>query len=267
MKILVPSDFSAPSMEATKVALKIASQTNGEVIIAHMILIPLEFNAIAVRDRETDAQKKYDTLKHDIDLHDVKVTLRIIYGEITSSAKIIIETENVELVVMGTKGDSGLHEILIGSNTEKMVRHSPVPVLAVRTSFELGSIKRILVPTTLALNQPKFMEYVKELQKLFHASLDILLINTPSHFRDYDQSIADMKKFASHYALTDYTLHVKDYNIEDGGIIDFAEHEKTDMLVMGTHARKGLAHLFNGSITENVVNRLNYPVWTYTLEK
>ncbi len=50
------------------------------------------------------------------------------------------------------------------------------------------------------------------------------------------------------------------------GIIEFAEHEKIDLLVMATHARKGLAHMFNGSVTEKIVNRLDYPVWTYALE-
>jgi nucleotide-binding universal stress UspA family protein len=267
MKILVPCDFSTPSKEAAKVALRIASLTNDEIIVLHVMLIPLEFNPVSVEDLEMEARKNYENMKREPDFRDAAFTFRIVFGDMALSVKAIIETEKIELVVMGTKGTSGLHEILIGSTTEKIVRHSPVPVLAVRTAFELSSIKRILVPTTLPLNQTAFMNYVKELQKFFHASLDILLVNTPTHFRNYDQSVADMEQFASQYQLSDYKTHIKDYHTEEEGIIDFAEQEKTDMLVMATHARKGLAHLFNGSVTENIVNHLHYPVWTYSLGK
>lgn len=266
-KILVPCDFSAPSREALKVAISIASKSKGEITLVHVILIPLEFNPISVEGLENEARKKFDVLKSNLDLAGVNLRFKIVYGDIILSTKVIIETEKIELVVMGTKGDSGLHELLIGSNTEKIVRHAGVPVLAVRTAFELTGIKRILVPTTLALNQIEFMNYVKKLQQLFHATVEILYINTPSKFRNYDQSLAEMAEFALHYQLENYVSNVRDYHTEEEGIIEFAEQEKIDLLIMATHARKGLAHLFNESITEKIVNHLDYPVWTYSLEK
>jgi len=266
-KILVPCDFSAPSREAAKVAIRIASKSNGEVTLVHVILIPLEFNPISVEGLELEARKKFDNLKGELDHQGVKLHFKVVYGDIVLTTKVIIETEKIELVVMGTRGDSGLHELLIGSNTEKIVRHAGVPVLAVRTAFELSSMKRILIPTTLALNQTEFMNYVKMLQKLFHATLEILFVNTPLKFKNYDQSFHEMETFASHYQLENYALNIRDYHTEEEGIIEFAEQENIDLLIMGTHARKGLAHLFNGSVTEKVVNRLDYPVWTYSLEK
>ena len=62
--------------------------------------------------------------------------------------------------------------------------------------------------------------------------------------------------------LKNYKTHLSNYSSETDGIIDYANEEQVDLVLMGTHARTGLAHLFSGSVTESVVNRIQYPVWT-----
>jgi nucleotide-binding universal stress UspA family protein len=54
---------------------------------------------------------------------------------------------------------------------------------------------------------------------------------------------------------------------EEAGIIDFTEEIKADMVAMATHGRRGLAHLFAGSIAENTVNHITCPIWTLSLRK
>jgi nucleotide-binding universal stress UspA family protein len=111
------------------------------------------------------------------------------------------------------------------------------------------------------------MRRVKELLDFFDASLDILLVNTPLHFRPDSEAKDLLKEFVAHYKLENYKLHFKNYYTVEQGIIQFAHDEKVDLIVMPTHALKGLAHLFNGSITEDVVNHIQSPVWTYCLVK
>ena len=72
-----------------------------------------------------------------------------------------------------------------------------------------------------------------------------------------------LEEFAAHYKLSNYNVHFRNYRNEEEGITDFSN--EVDLIAMATHARKGLAHLFNGSITENVVNHIECPVWTYCL--
>jgi nucleotide-binding universal stress UspA family protein len=100
------------------------------------------------------------------------------------------------------------------------------------------------------------------MQDFFQATLHILLINTPSHFRDHAEAKEAMEAFARHYQLKHYKTHLSNYSSEADGIIEYANDEQVDLVLMGTHARTGLAHVFNGSITERVVNRIQYPVWT-----
>jgi nucleotide-binding universal stress UspA family protein len=214
---------------------------------------------------EDEINKELDKMKKQADAKSISVTSEVIQGELISSVKKMIEIKNIDLVVMGTAGASGLAEIFVGSNTEKVVRFSPVPVLAVRKAIEIKSIKNMLLPSTLSLGQNDFIKKVKELQQLFNATLHVLLVNTPRNFKRDKEAKEALEEFAKHYSLTNYKLHFKNYFHEEDGIVDFTYSEKMDLIVMATHARKGLAHLFNSSVTENVVNHVQSPILTYCL--
>ena len=146
------------------------------------------------------------------------------------------------------------------------MRFSKVPVFAIRKSFELNKIKNIVFPTGLQLNQVDFVTRVKELQSFFSATLHILLVNTPYNFKRSKDDKELLEEYAKHYKLRDYTLNVYDDYYAEDGIINFAHTVKADMIAMSTHGRKGLAHMFIGSVAEDVVNHVDCPIWTYSLK-
>jgi nucleotide-binding universal stress UspA family protein len=274
--ILVPTDFSAPAREAYKLALSIASQTNAEVIALNVIFNPVMYDssfaggATLASDTmllEKDARNDFGKMDRELNKNSIKTSLEIQFIDIQPAVNIIIDIHKIDLVIMGTSGVSGMKKAFIGSNTEKVVRHSPVPVLAIHTMTDISTIKKILLPSTLDLDQPAFIRKVKELQSLFNATLEILLINTPARFIEDDTANKMLGEYTSYYNLKDYTMHFRNYKNVEEGIMEFAQEKGIDLIAMGTHARKGLAHLFNGSITEDVVNHIQYPVWTYPLVK
>jgi nucleotide-binding universal stress UspA family protein len=274
-KILVPFDFSSQANEAYKVAVAVASKNEAQITLLYILAIPpiysgsgepLAIDPIAYGSVEEEVKNKLEKMKANAASKSIKVNTEVVYGELVPSVRKMIESKKIDLVVMGTSGSSGFAEVFIGSNTEKVVRYSPVPVLAVRRSFALKSIKKILVPSTLQLNQAKFINSLKELQDFFGARLHILLVNTPIHFRTDAEANEALQEFARYYKLTNYKTHFRNYPREEDGIIDFAYSEGMDLIAMATHARKGLAHLFNISVTENVVNHIQSPIWTYCLK-
>jgi nucleotide-binding universal stress UspA family protein len=275
-KILVPCDFSTQSFEAFKTALKLAEKTKGEVILLHAIYIPTYYDPVMVGDPvmfnpqlttqlEEDAKKRFNEWTK-LKVTQAKVQLEIVWANVLFSVIKTIEDKNIDLVVMGTSGASGLSGFFIGSNTEKIVRHSPVPVVAIHDLIDFSSLKNILLPSTLTLNQSDFVKKLKELQQLFHAHLHILFINTPGDFKQDREVTEMMEEFIKHYQLSNYTFHVKNNATVENGIADFVAHEKIDLIAMATHARKGIAHLFNTNITEDVVNHLRTSVWSYRLK-
>ena len=275
-KILVPCDFSKPSKDAFKVAVELADKVKGDVLLLHVLPIPglytdgamgepLAFDPAFYTRMEEDARKGLEEIKKLTGRKSVKVATEVVYGELPASIQKLIDQRNIDQVVMGTTGASGLVEILIGSNAEKVVRFSSVPVLAIRKAIKLDSIKRILVPSTLGLNQTDFMNKLKDLQKLLDATLHVLLVNTPARFRRDAEAHEALDEFVKHYKLANFKTHFQNYAHEDDGILEFAHSEKMDLIAMATHARKGLAHLFYTSITESVVNHIETPIWTYRL--
>ena len=191
--------------------------------------------------------------------------LHIMYGDVVAVIKEVMEEEKTDLVIMGTNGATGLREMLIGSNTEKVVRYARVPVLSVRTAPGLSTITNILLPTTLQLDQLDFMNKLKALQEFFHASLHLLLVNTPVNFKTDQEAQEAKEAFVEHYGIHNYVFHFVNFHYEEEGIINFASREKMDIIAMATHGRKGLSHVFNGSLTEDVVNHTLTPVWSYCL--
>jgi nucleotide-binding universal stress UspA family protein len=275
-KILVPCDFSKPAIEAYKFAINIASKTNGEVFVLHVINIPIitdaammggAYDSLMIIGIEEEAKKQFEKMKAAWGGNNIPSSIRISTGYTQTVIMSSIESLSIDLVIMGTSGASGIYEIFVGSTTEKVVRHSPVPVLALRTASDPQSIRRILLPTSLSFEETNFISKVKELVNFFNASLQILLINTPIHFKGDKESKSFLKEFAEHHKLENYCIYVRNAYTEEEGIRNFAEEQKSDLIVMSTHARKGLSHFFNGSITEDVVNHIACPVWTFAIEK
>lgn len=272
-KILVPCDFSACAVEAFNFARQIAIRTKGEILLLKAIDLPVmmvagfdvqpfAYDPNLLRDLKEDVLKKYQKMLQRYGSDGIKVSFQVRHEPPVAAIRHFVKESGIDLVVMGTKGSSGLNEYLVGSTTEKVVRAVPIPVIAVRKSVDLADIRKIIFPTTLRLDQHMLMEKVKELQSFFGASLEILWINTPMNFKPDIESKTLLEDFARNYQLQNYHLHVRNDTIEEDAIAHFTREIKGDMIAMATHGRRGLAHALMGSVTEDVVNHIQCPIWT-----
>jgi len=269
--ILVPCDFSKPAIEAFRMAANIASKTSGTITVVHKISEPSRFYTdnvrFAIAGLEDNAKRSFEAMKQEYG-KDLQIDFQIFLGWMAQSLNEIGKEKHIDLIVMGTSGASGLPEILIGSNTERVVRFSEVPVLSVRTAKDITLLRNILLPTTGSLGQSEFVAKVKQLQDFLQATLHVLLINTPDNFKSDREGNETLEEFVKHYGIRNYKLHFKSHHNEEEAILDFARFAKIDLITMATHARKGIAHLFFGSITEDVINHTqDIPIWTYSIQK
>jgi len=271
-KILVPCDFSSPSIEAFKFAVTIAEQSGGEIIVLHVVELPsvyggrtiLEFEKAYMDDQKAKADKRYQSMKEKYGMNVRKITGFVEFGGTVSCIRDAVSKRKADLVVMGTHGSSGIKEFVVGSNTEKIVRSSTVPVIAVKKSP--GVIKEILFPLMPDLKQEDLVTKVKQLQTFFGARLNLLYVNTPENFKR-DKDIQTMlSAFVKRYLLKDYAVHICNAFLEEEGITQFVMDHKTDLIAMRTHGRRGIAHFAMGSIAEDLVNHLKAPIWTYKVK-
>jgi nucleotide-binding universal stress UspA family protein len=176
-----------------------------------------------------------------------------------------IADEKVDLIVMGTKGASGLHEMLVGSNTEKVVRFAKCPVLSVPGNPESFDLKNVVLAVNFEENYTSFLSKLQEWQRIFGFTLHFLHVNTPLNFDTTANIDEKMTKFSKRHHLQNYTFTIiNEYSYKEG-IINFATKTRADMIVMLTHGRKGLSFFLDGSVTSSVVNHAQIPVMSYKI--
>lgn len=274
-KILVPTDFSEQSSNALRFAIDLASKSGGEIILLHVIplptlhdspLIPIDtYRQPLVDEFKSTAHHKFYQLINELNGEKLNISADVVINNnLHQTISQYAEKKNIDLVIMGTKGVSGMQEWLIGSNTEKIVRSCPVPVLAIKKYTSAASIKNIVFPSTLdSENLEELVAKLKILQHFFQARIHIVCVNTPSLAKSNAEIRELLKAFVRRYMLKDYTINVFNYGDEEAGILEFTRQINGDLIAMGTRGLKGLAHFLSGSIAEDVVNHVQSPVWTY----
>jgi nucleotide-binding universal stress UspA family protein len=141
--ILVPLDGSEWSFRAARYAIKIANMAKAEIVCVHAVLnLPyVEYSYSGpllpryIEDSKTEAEKWYDDVKAIGEKSGVtRVTAETLVN-ISSAADAIInyaETNRLDLIVMGTKGRTGLKKFFLGSVASGVISHAKCPVLVVR---------------------------------------------------------------------------------------------------------------------------------------
>ncbi|HQQ97939.1 MAG TPA: universal stress protein [Cyclobacteriaceae bacterium] len=280
-KILVPTDFSKTASIATDVAFDIAKKSGASIVLLHVIEEATggSFN-VEGQVSYSNATDKLFTLKmiekakaqmmkavKDPRYADVKVDGELRVGNPYHGMRTIITEHKIDLIVMGTTGRTDLSEVIIGSNTEKVIRYSHCPVLTIQKKPVTTEFKNIVYATAMSKDEELFSRIIKKTQSYYDSTIHLVRINTPGDFqRDY--VVKDyMAKFAKSLGLKNYTLNIfNDLSIEEG-VIRFADQIDADMIGMATHGRSGFAHVIAGSVAEEVASHAKRPVLTFVVKR
>lgn len=277
--ILVPTDFSDPANNALNLAGQIARKTGAKIYLLH-IVEPIKSYVAATDGMYIDAsvEEKYiDYLKDnakdqmkkiraEADFQGLEIEALVSLGTIFSIINEHVNRYNIELLVMGTQGVSGLDELLIGSNTEKVVRTAQCPVLTVRGKLEVEKFNKIVFATSFDKKHKIVLGHLRRLKDIFEAEVTILYVNVPNDFHTHREIYAKKNHFCEGEDLEGFHFEVYSERNEENGMIHFAEDNDVDMIVVATRQRTGIAHLITGSIAEDVVNHANRPVLTFGLK-
>ncbi|MFM9838335.1 MAG: universal stress protein [Cyclobacteriaceae bacterium] len=279
-KILVPTDFSKTSIIALETAFDIAKKAGADIYLLHVVeeatpdsyLISGEWQKDNWDDRLftfkllEKAKKQLEKLVQEPRFSAVKLVGELRLGNPFHGMNAIIAEQKVDLVVMGTRGQTNLESMVIGTNTERIVRHSRCPILTVHKKPASTDFKNIVYATTMSKEEEVFSRIVKSTQKIYDSTIHLVRVNTPGDFQR-DNIVKDyMNKFAKSLQLKNFTINVYNDLNEEEGILYFADSIDADLIAMATHGRTGFAHVLAGSIAEDVVNKAKRPVLTFVVK-
>lgn len=272
-KILVPTDFSDHAFNAVKAAASIARKTNAELLLLHIIELPQEaMDAIKpghdipeIMFFKQWAEKRLSETSLSPELNGLNVSQILLLGRTVNKVAEAAADNNVDLIVMGSHGASGFKELFVGSNTEKVVRHSEVPVLVIKNDETEIKMERVVFASDFMVENKASFVNALNFFRTSNVKPHFLMVNTPNNFKPThvaEKFVADLLK---EFDMTEYEFSIyNDLDIEKG-ILNFSERVNADLIAMGTHGRKGISKFLNGSISEDLVNHSSRSLLTFKI--
>lgn len=280
IKVLVPFDFSQTAHHALNFATSLAENyPKVEINVIHIVETPVatgmstmgggydampDFqNHIFFMELIEARKKQFQELEEKYVGSKFGFKTKLVIGNVFKGITGAIKDEAPDLVIMGSKGTSGLEEVIIGSNTEKVVRNATCPVITIKADTPIDKMKRVVFASDFKESDDEVAARIKRMQAIFNAEFYFVIVNTPGNFETTRESIARIKVFVQKHRFENIKAEVYNSLSEESGIIEFADDVEADLIAMTTHGRTGLLHLITGSIAEDVVNHSKRPVWTY----
>lgn len=273
-KIIFPTDFSDKSADAVPVAAQLARLLDADLHLIHVLspvmpgfTIPLHNADEQHRQAVTLIEQAFDELQTMPCLSEVRVHKQLLTGTDPEDLLDDDRFTDADLLVMASAGATGVAGVLMGSNAEHLIQRAKLPVLVLKNPPGYLDLKTVVFASDFQDHYDESIDFLKSLLDGFEQpTLHLLFVNTLSRFVPTHEIRPRMEAFAARYALSGYTLNQQDELDVETGLLAFSRDKKADLIVLGTHGRRGLRHLLQGSIAEDVANHSPIPVLTLPLQ-
>jgi len=266
-RILLPTDFSDNSFEAIRYALLVFKEIECTFFLLHTYTPPVyqteyligssgqiglgdvmrETSQTQLEQLQSRLEKEYKNPNHTFVVHTAFNTL---LGEVTDT----IEKENIDLVIMGTKGATGATEILFGTNTVHVIKKAKCPVIAVPPKFEYEAPKEILFPTDFEIEYKKEkLEVLLTIAEKYQSRINIMHVRTGL---DLTNTQKKNKKQLEELLDNRSLFHdIPDNTITDA-VNEFQLKQRVNLLVMVQNKHTFLERLF----IEPVIKKIGFHI-------
>lgn len=269
-RILFPTDFSEVANNAFVHALEFARIVQGELVLLHTFELPVydnqffpeNYNVIfdslqlAEFDMFKDEISKLRSIAEERKLDTIKMTHRLMDGNLIYNIKRAIKEEEMKFVVMGTAGTSGWETFFLGTNTGSVISTVEVPVLCVPLEAKFKKAETIGFTTRYRDKDKKALKEVLKIAKKMNAKIKCLYVKT-SHS---DVSAATIKEWETEFKDEPIQFSVIPSDEVKATILDFVSFKGIDMLAMLTYKRNFFAELFGTSLTQKIVGSFDIPI-------
>lgn len=271
--ILVPTDFSEEAENALKVAAQLAKKFGSEIFLTHILELPL--NQLSSLSSQTElpeamffmrlAHQRFEEVLDKDYLEGVTVYEHVEYRKGFGNINDICKEEEIDMIVMGSHGADGFKEMFIGSNAEKVVRSSKVPVLVIKNNHDQFDVDNLVFASDFKNDSKETYAQASKIAEAFNAKLHLLMVITASNFLTTNEAEKRIREFIAGTSFENYSLNIYNDESIESGILNFSKTVDADLIGISTHGRQGIAHFFNGSISEDLVNHANRPVMTFKI--
>lgn len=269
-KILFPTDFSDVSNNAFIYALHLADSINAEIITMHAYQLP-QANYINVSEYlheiyDVTELSNFENYKDEVpilrsiaeenNLGHIKISHALLLGNLIPEIQKITKKENIDFVVMGTKGATGLKETFLGTVATKVMNDVKATVLAIPEHCKYQPIKKILFVTQFRTEDVEALKKVMALATVFEAHIDCLRVLVSPQTAKSDNQEEWEQIIMDH----DIILHSISGNDVEGIVLNFIDLHKINMVVMHVYHRNFFEKLFKVSLSKKLAFHVDVPI-------
>lgn len=280
-KILVPTDFTSIAETGLKLAVEIAKRSGAVISLINFMKHPFgsTFSATGDITKKRDGeetrftlellkvnQSKLEDLAAAYRAPDVEIEYGIIDDELKEGIDNYLNKEMIDLVVMGTSGESTVEEAFTGNNTEQVIEVSSCPVLSVRDGFMIEDLSRIV----LAVNDIKDeqilvgLNTLRQLAECFDSHIYLLhVIKSGEERGDLQDYFSRMAETA---ALKNYSVTILDASEPAEAVIHFAREQNAGLVAVIKNSKDGIFRIFSNHFSNRLVKEVGRPVFTFNLQ-
>lgn len=273
-QILFPTDFSEAANTAFIYALRFADSFNAQLVILHVYDLPIVetpsmpettaeiFDIVEMNQFESfrDELPKLHRIAESRNLGHVQMRNMLLYGDLVYNINKVCTDENIDMVVMGTNGASGLKETFLGSTTASVIANVKVPVLGIPAEAEYHPIKSIAFTTQYKDKDNDSLKRALDIADKFGARIQCIYIKNPDDPSDLEELINEWKAYYRGRNIDFF--NIAGDHIEQT-LLDFIESQQVNLLVMRAHKRGFFESLFHRSLTKKMAYHSKVPLLVY----
>ena len=270
-KVVVPTDFSENAFNAVKYACQIFKYERSEIFLLHAYADEVyQQDTVLKRSflnelKEVTYQKSENRLKEVLERAkeyspNPKHKYRYIsaFGTLTDEINDLVNDENIDIVVMGTRGETNDRSITFGSNTIQVLKYVQCPVLAIPESYEYHPPKELLFPTDYMVPyKRRELKLLCEMSGSFRSAIHILYINPLERISLRQEDNREFLKDCLQKAILYFeTTEEKDKTV---AITKYIVHNDIDMLVMVNSRHSHLEDMLHQSTIDKIGLHIKIP--------
>ena len=271
-KILVPTDFSKNATKAITYASEVAQKTGATIYLMHSIE-----PTINMATMQTDSSKpkvvseRTSMLKFSGDsvkalYPGVKVLTHLSGGSTLDSILHFSEKENIDMIIMGTTGASGLKKLFMGSVAAGTIAKTIIPVLTIPASYSVEEPDAILFATNHFEKNKNILKKIMDMSKLFYAAVHVVVFKEKDgeKYADLIYNEEQLNDYLSFLKETFPTVIFKGKLLEgddfEMSIEQYSEEQGIDIITMVTYPKSFMERLLQKSVTKQMAFHSTIPI-------
>lgn len=269
-RILFPTDFSEVATNAFSYALEFANLVDGELIILHSYdLIPMDnqffpenftdlYDSIELANFE-QFKKEIPKLRGIMGKHElehVKMSHRLMEGDLYANIKKSIQEDKIDYVIMGTSGEEEWESLFAGSNSASVILGLNVPMICVPMGVKYNKIKTIGFINHYTPKDKMALYTVLDIAKKTNAKIKCLYIKTG----DSEIDIETIEKWEAEFNQESIAFFVIQSDDIREVELDFISYQDIDILTMLTYKSSMFEGMFVSNYSKNKVSEIAIPI-------